>query len=591
MLNKGYPSDWLSELKQRNNIVSVIGKYIHLEKKGSKYWACCPFHNEKTPSFTVSEDDGFFYCFGCKESGDVISFVQKYESCDFTQAVEILAKQANMEIPEFHGERDAVEKKQKRERLLSLLNYTYKHYMKNLYLPQAKPAQDYVKQRGFTRHELEDFKMGYSLNWDELINALRRQGYTYSEMIDAGVAQVKNNHYYDVMAERLVFPIFNSFGECVGFSARVLEKTDYAKYKNTAETLLFQKGKVVFGINLVKALKQKEGLKSIIIVEGQIDVIAMHRAGFKNTVACMGTALTKENAKEIKKLSSNVVLCFDGDEAGTKATIRSIDILKDEGVDTLIVALPDKHDPDEIIKEKGVQYLENLINNAMPVIDYLLSLELKKFDLSKPNEKGKYVKNALSIIAKLESNSAEEAYLEKIKDIASIPIDILRRDLANLKNRKPKIVENIDTNVLTARENGNIRAIRFILSSLIFHKNFVNKFIDYTKLLPKYKNIIELAKKDTPISSYYDYFEVDNYPILKECLGMDFNQYKDNDKQYFDECLWLVASQELIKKQTKLTEEFKECQDKEERTNIVKELNALNKAIREKNLEEFYVRN
>ena len=225
MQNKGYPADWLAELKQRNNIVSVVGKYIHLDKKGSKYWACCPFHNEKTPSFTVSEDDGFFYCFGCKESGDVISFVQKYESCDFPQAVEILAKQANMEIPEFRGEKEVVEKKQKRERILALLDFAYKHYMKNLYLPQAKPAQDYIKQRGFTRRELEDFKMGYSLNWNELIEALRRQGFTYSEMMDAGVAQTKNNHYYDVMAERLVFPIFNSFGECVGFSARVLGKT------------------------------------------------------------------------------------------------------------------------------------------------------------------------------------------------------------------------------------------------------------------------------------------------------------------------------------------------------------------------------
>ncbi len=590
MLNKGYPTDWLSQLKQRNNIVSIIGKYIHLEKKGSKYWACCPFHNEKTPSFTVSEEDGFFYCFGCKESGDVISFVQKYESCDFTQAVEILAKQANMEIPEFKGEKDVVEKKQTRERLLNLLDSTYKHYMKNLYLPQAKPAQEYIKQRGFTRRELEDFKIGYSLNWNELIEELRRLGYTYKEMLDAGVAQCKNNHYYDVMAERLVFPIFNSFGECVGFSARVLGKTDYAKYKNTAETLVFQKGKVVFGINVVKALKQREGLKSIIIVEGQIDVIAMHRAGFKNTVACMGTALTKENAKEIKKLSPNVILCFDGDEAGIKATTRSIDILKEEGVNALIVPLPDKHDPDEIIKEKGVEFMANLINNAMPVTDYLLSIELNKYDISQADQKGKYTRSALEIISKLDSNSAEDAYLDKVREITTIPIDILRRDLNNIKNKKPINVEKVDTNVLTSRENGNIRAIRFILGSLIFHKAYVNKLIDYNKLLPKYKDIIDLANKNLPISAFYDYFDVDNYPILKDCLGMDFTQYQNNAEQYFNECLWLIANQRLIDEQSELTEKFKTCQDRQERTEIVTKLNALNKAIREKKLEEFYVR-
>ena len=196
-------------------------------------------------------------------------------------------------------------KKHKKERILKLLDATYKHYQENLYLPVAKPAQDYIKTRGFTRQELNDFKMGYSINWTELLDYLKGQGFTYQDMVDAGVAQKKDDHYYDVMAGRLVFPIFNSFNECIGFSARVLGQSDFAKYKNTAETLVFQKGRVVFAINLVKALKQKGGLDKIIIVEGQIDVIAMHRAGFKSTVACMGTALTKENAHELKKLSNN----------------------------------------------------------------------------------------------------------------------------------------------------------------------------------------------------------------------------------------------------------------------------------------------
>lgn len=592
MQNKGYPADWLYQLKQRNDIVSIIGRYVHLEKKGGRFWGCCPFHNEKTPSFTVSGDEGFFYCFGCKESGDVISFVMKYESCDFAEAVKILAKNANMEIPEFTGEKEIVEKKHKKERILKLLDATYKHYQENLYLPVAKPAQDYIKTRGFTRQELNDFKMGYSINWTELLDYLKGQGFTYQEMVDAGVAQKKDDHYYDVMAGRLVFPIFNSFNECIGFSARVLGQSDFAKYKNTAETLVFQKGRVVFAINLVKALKQKGGLDKIIIVEGQIDVIAMHRAGFKSTVACMGTALTKENAHELKKLSNNVVLCFDGDSAGVKATLRSIDILKDEGFNVTIVSLPDKHDPDEILKEYGKEYLQNLIDNALPITDYLIKYEQSNFNLDKPDERGKFAVQALRHIAKLKSDSEEEPYLDKLRDLTGIPIDVLRRDISKIKGKKAdtKSDKNITDSVLISRENGNIKAIKFILSSLIYNKDFVNKKIDYKKLLPRYSEVIEKAEEHLPITSYFDYFDVESMPILKDCININFAEYEENGKRYFDECLWSLVNQELINRQQELTEKYKQCGDSAQRMEIMQELSNVSKSLREKKLEDFYVR-
>ena len=592
MQNKGYPADWLYQLKQRNDIVSIIGRYVHLEKKGGRFWGCCPFHNEKTPSFTVSGDEGFFYCFGCKESGDVISFVMKYESCDFAEAVKILAKNANMEIPEFTGEKEIVEKKHKKERILKLLDATYKHYQENLYLPVAKLAQDYIKTRGFTRQELNDFKMGYSINWTELLDYLKGQGFAYQEMVDAGVAQKKDDHYYDVMAGRLVFPIFNSFNECIGFSARVLGQSDFAKYKNTAETLVFQKGRVVFAINLVKALKQKGGLDKIIIVEGQIDVIAMHRAGFKSTVACMGTALTKENAHELKKLSNNVVLCFDGDSAGVKATLRSIDILKDEGFNVTIVSLPDKHDPDEILKEYGKEYLENLIDNALPITDYLIKYEQSNFNLDKPDERGKFAVQALRHIAKLKSDSEEEPYLDKLRDLTGIPIDVLRRDISKIKGEKvdAKSDKNITDSVLISRENGNIKAIKFILSSLIYNKDFVNKKIDYKKLLPRYSEVIEKAEEHLPITSYFDYFDVESMPILKDCININFAEYEENGKRYFDECLWSLVNQELINRQQELTEKYKQCEDSAQRMEIMQELSNVSKSLREKKLEDFYVR-
>lgn len=593
MQNKGFPTDWLYQLKQKSNIVSIIERYVRLEKKGRKYWGCCPFHSEKTPSFSVSEDEGLFYCFGCKESGDVISFVMKYESCDFYEAVKILAKNAGMEVPEFSGEKEVIEQKKNKERLIRLLDIARLHYQQNLLLPQAKPAQEYIKMRQFNRKTLEDFKLGYSLNFKEIIDYLKSQGFSLQEMKQAGIVQEKNGYFYDVFAGRLMFPIFNSFGECVGFSARVLGQADFAKYINTAETLLFKKGRVVYGIDLVKKLKQQGKLDKIIIVEGQIDVIAMHKAGFNNTVACMGTALTKENAHELKKLSNNVVLMFDGDTAGQKATYRSLDILRDEGFSVKVALMPEKLDPDEILKTQGIQKVSEIVGNALDPMDYLIESELKKYDLSNPRDKSEFIKQILLQISKIDSFSEEDIYLGKLRSLTNVPIDILRRDLEKEKNGQQTAVyqrEKDRQEVLTSRENGNIKAVKFILASLMHGKDYVDKKIDYIRLLPKQIEIVELSQKHIPLSSYYDYFDVDDNPLVKDCINYDFTVYQTNGQKYFEECVWLIASQILQAKQTMLTNQFKLCSDLTQRQAIMKELSEVTNNLRTKNLEEFYVK-
>lgn len=592
MQNKGFPTDWLYQLKQKSNIVSVIERYVRLEKKGRKYWGCCPFHSEKTPSFSVSEDEGLFYCFGCKESGDVISFVMKYESCDFYEAVKILAKNAGMQVPEFTGEKEIVEQKKNKERLIKLLDCAQLHYQQNLLLPQAKPAQDYVKSRQFNRKTLEDFKLGYSLNFKEMIEYLKGQGFSLQEMKQAGIAQEKNGTFYDVFAGRLMFPIFNSFGECVGFSARVLGQADFAKYINTAETLLFKKGRVVYGIDLVKKLKQQGKLDKIIIVEGQIDVIAMHKAGFNNTVACMGTALTKENAHELKKLSNHVILMFDGDGAGQKATYRSLDILREEGFSVKVAMMPEKLDPDEILKTQGSQKINEIVENALDPMDFLIESELKKYDLSNPREKSEFIKQILLQIAKIDSFSEEDIYLGKLRSLTNVPIDILRRDLEKEKNgqQTPANQKEKEQEVLTSRENGNIKAVKFILASLMHNKDYVDKKIDYQKLLARQSEIVKLAQQQIPLSSYYDYFDVDNNPLVKDCINYDFTVYQNSGQKYFEECVWLVASQILQERQMIVTNQFKQCSDLEQRQEIMKELSQITNNLRTKNLEEFYVK-
>lgn len=593
MRNRGFPNEFLQELKQKVDIVSVVSRYMRLDRKGSKYWGCCPFHNEKTPSFCVMEEQGQFYCFGCKEYGDVVDFVQKMESCEFIDAVKLLAEQAHLEIPEVAEDDKETHKKAKlKARTLQLLDETWKHYHENLYKPNAQEAQQYIKKRNFTRHELEDFKIGYSDGWTEIIDYLKSKGFTLKEMMEAGVINVKNGRYFDVVGGRLIFPIFNHFNECVGFSGRVLGQADHAKYKNTAETMVFQKGKVVFGINLIKKRKQAGQLNNIIVVEGQVDVIAMHRAGFKQTVAVMGSALTSDNANNLMRLSRNIILCFDGDTAGRKATLHSLEVLDKNEFNIRIIDLPEGMDPDEVLKNKGKDYFDKLIENAMSVMDYLIKLEKAQYDLTKPEQKSKFVKVMLEHFAKLNTPSEAEPYLEIVRDLTSVPMDILRRDLARLQSgaKSEKVREKTEESGLISRENGNIRAVKFVLASLVHGKSYVDPHIDYHRLLPQYENIILEAEKRTKISSYYDLFDVESMPILRDVLLFNFEDYDKTADKYFSECLWTLADGLLKAEQTALAEEFKKEEDISKRQKIMLKLSTIAKQLREKSLEEFYVR-
>ena len=588
-MQKGYSTDWLEELKRKADIVNVVSRYVKLEQKGRKYWGCCPFHSEKTPSFCVDQE-GFYHCFGCKEGGDVIKFVEKMESCDFMEAVKRLAEICHMELPEISGvDQDVIKKKKEKDRVLQVLDCAYKHYEANLYLPSAKKAQDYIKMRGFTKRELDDFKIGYSNSWTDIITYLKKQGFSYEDMLLAGIIAKKEgtSNYYDVMGGRLIFPIFNSFNECIGFSARVLEKSDYAKYKNSAETPVFQKNKVVFGIHLLKRLKQANELNNIILVEGQIDVIAMHRAGFKSAVACLGTALTENHARELKRLCDNIIVCFDGDGAGVKATLRSIDILKSVGLNVRIACLPEGKDPDEVLKIEGKSKLEEYINNAMPVMDYLINIEKSKYDLSKPDEKGKFVKAVLEHLKKIESASAQEPYLDRVRDLTNIPVDVLRRDLISKGDISTKLPEKKEEQIIV-RENGNIKAEKFILASLLHKKDYTNAKINYEILLPKRKNYVNIATSGRKISTLFDEFDVENDQFLQDLIYFNFDEFKGIEEKYFNECLWIIAEDILKARQQQISKKFSECTDINERKKIMLDLQNIMKKIKEKNLEDFY---
>lgn len=586
MQSKGFSVEWLQELKRKNDLVSIASNYLRLEQKGRRFWACCPFHNEKTPSFSINAEDGIYYCFGCKESGDVIKFVEKMENIEFYDAVKFLADKAGMQVPDLKPTEEVTKRQKFKERLLSALDYAYKHYQENLYNKDAVVAQNYIKMRKFTRRELEDFKIGYSKDWTDIVTYLHGKDFTDNELVSAGICGQKNGRVFDVLANRLVFPIFNAFNECIGFSARALEKTDFAKYKNTAETLVFQKGKIVFGINLLKKYKQQHGLDNIILVEGQMDVIAMHKGGFKQTVACMGTALTKDHVSELKRYSNNIVLCFDNDGAGEKATLRAIEMFRGENVDLKVVKLFGGKDPDEVLNNLGAEKLQEMIDDAIPYMQFLIEYNLKNFDLSKPEQKGKFVKAVLAEIKKLESESAQEPYLEKLREITNIPIEVLRRDLGTSMQIASKPNENTPISI----EQVSNKAELFLLASMLHHKDYVNKNIDYRKLLEGNERYLDIIDKNMPLSSLYDFEETASDKMLMSMINFNFSLFQGVEERYFNECLVMVAEEKWRNMQRELNEKFKNCKDLDERKEIAKDLGKIAVYLKTKNLEVFYVR-
>ncbi len=589
MQSRGFPVEWMSELKRKNDLVTVASNYLKLEQKGSRFWACCPFHNEKTPSFSIS-DEGFYHCFGCKESGDVIKFVQKMENVDFLDAVRILAEKVGMQVPEFQSSDKRQESQKQKERLLSALDYAYKHYIENLYNKDAKVAQDYIKQRRFTRRELEDFKIGYSKNWTDIVQYLKSKGFTEKEMLDAGICQKKNggDSIIDAYGGRLIFPIFNSFNECVGFSGRTLEKNpEFAKYKNTAETPVFQKRRIVFGINILKSQKQQQLVDKVILVEGQMDVIAMHKAGFKSTVACMGTALTNEHVRELKRYSNNIYLCFDGDGAGTKATIHGIEMFRNEDVNLKIIRLTGGKDPDEILNNYGREKLQECIDNAMPYMEFLIEYHKSRHNLDDPEDKGRFVKDILAEIKKLGSETLFEPYLEKIRDLTKIPIDVLRRDI-NIQSENPKTVQQ-EIPVKKVEKSDDV-AVKFILASILGKKDVVDERIDYRKLLEGYEYYLDIIEQSGFKMAIYDIEGADEDEFLNDIVNFNFHPYENDMERYFKECLWKIAEKVLKKMQAKLNEEYKNCEDLVKRSEIARKMGKIVMQLKSKSLEEFNVR-
>ncbi|MEG1613164.1 MAG: DNA primase [Clostridia bacterium] len=471
---EGYPLEWLQELKDKNNIVEVVSKYVQLTPKGNRFWGCCPFHHEKTPSFAVN-DEGFYYCFGCHESGDVIKFVMKIEGQTFTEAVQALAERVGMQMPNLVDVTRVQAAKKKRDRLFEILSITAKRYNENLMSEDGAVAMAYLLKRGISRNLAVRFGLGYSKSYDDVISILKKKGFTDDEIYESGVGwkSEKVNKPFDALQQRLIVPIIDSTSRVIAFSGRVLSKEfTGGKYVNYHNTPVFEKNKVLYGINFVKREKQQKGIDNVIIVEGYMDVIALAKYGFNNAVAGMGTALGAGQARELKNLSENIYVCYDGDTAGAKAAISNLELLNSEGVNLNVVTLPSGLDPDDTIKKYGADGFKSLLEKALPYIEYRLKIIENKYKLDTQTGRAKYVKEALDFIKSIPNKAQQEVYLEIINDKSRVATNILREGLVmdvakeQVSLKKEKVVR--------AETDATIKAGRFVLKCLIDADRFAS---------------------------------------------------------------------------------------------------------------------
>ncbi|MCQ2602512.1 MAG: DNA primase, partial [Clostridia bacterium] len=426
--NGGINQDFLDELKFKCDVVSIISQYVPLTKKGNKYFGNCPFHNEKTGTFCVNTSGQFYYCFGCHASGNVISFIMEMESLSFIEAVKFLAEKAGMELPEFKIDPNAKKKKEHKEVLHSITRDAALYYRKNLLKEvEGKEAREYLESRGITEEIAKHYGMGLSLKDSGLYGYLRRKEYSDADIRECGLVAGQGHDPFD---NRIMVPIIDGMGNVVAFGGRIYHgETGVGKYVNSTNTNLFDKSHFLYGANFIKKEKRENSaFKEVILVEGYMDVISLGSAGIKNAVAGMGTALNAGQARELARLADTVLVCYDGDGAGRKASAKNLDTLMETGIDIKVVSLPDGKDPDEVIRGEGVDAFRGYLKAALPVIEYRLKLCEEAYDLNSYDGRQKYIRAALAALENVKDAAEKRVYLEKVAALSRVSADALIKE-------------------------------------------------------------------------------------------------------------------------------------------------------------------
>ena len=487
-----YSDEIIDEVRQSNDIVDIISQYVHLKRSGRNFFGLCPFHNEKSPSFSVSPDKQIFHCFGCGVGGNVFTFLTKIEGINFIEAVQTLAERANIQLPTLENSGDSA-KELLKSKVYKVNEFTADYYHQNLYKPESKVAQEYIKKRKLTNETLKSFQIGFSGKFDELYQELKKQGFEEPEILESGLVNRNDRgQYIDRYRNRLMFPICDARGRVIAFGGRVLDDSK-PKYINSPENVVYSKGRNLFGLNVAK----KGDIKQILVVEGYMDVISLHQRGVTNVVAPLGTALTQQQGWLLRKNSEKIILSFDSDEAGLTAKLRALDILQDMGCDIRILQMEGAKDPDEYIIKYGNARFKNLVDKALSVIEFKVKVLKQNLNLEVVNDKIKFLKEIAKLIAKVDNTIEREVYIERIVKEYEISKEAIYAEvnkLAYADSKGEKVLEKTKPLISHKKPEENV------ISPMI--KRRENTVISI--LLTGDVNIFQIMKQNISIENFKD---------------------------------------------------------------------------------------
>ena len=591
--------EFITELRNRSNIKDVISSYVVLKKsRGSDWVCCCPFHNEKTPSFYVHEDQRYYHCFGCGAGGDVIKFVMEIEQVSYWDAVKILADRANMTLPEHESDDKYQEKKDRKEKLQSLMLDANRLYYKNLVGDKGKEARDYLEKRGFGQEVIDKYRLGVSLDADQLQKHLRLKGYSVADIEACGL--IYGDSHVDAFANRLIVPIYNPFGKVVAFGGRIYreeDKNNPAKYKNSNTNEVFEKSRMVYGLNFIRDARIKgEKYENLILVEGYMDVIALGAAGINNAIAGMGTALTDGQIAEIKKNTQMVYVCYDGDEAGIKATNKNAPMLEKAGLEIKIVCLPNGMDPDEVIKSEGVEGFNKYLSEGRTLIEYRLKRCEDTSDLTTNEGRSKYLKSAVVALSYLDSETDLDIYANIVSQVGQVSKKSVEAEVTKYKSKNKnnyEEVEEVETKPLEITDKAKmakLKQMRFVISKMLNNAKYVKRELIKEEWFtdPTAQAVVRWIKskgnEDIIIGDMYA--EVAPTEEMNAYLNekQDFNS-DIVEEEYYKDCLDHLVTDFIKTKRQELREQLKQTEEQNQRRQIMQEINELSKKLTAKDLE------
>lgn len=585
----GFTPEFLEELKYKCDIVEVISQYVPLQKKGGRYFGCCPFHNEKTPSFCVN--NGWYHCFGCGATGDVVKFVMEMESVSFYDAVKLLADKVGMQLPEVKLDPEYAKKKEHSDVLKQLMRDVARYYRNNLLDEnKGKEAREYLHNRSLDDETAKRYGLGLSLDGESMVGYMRRKGYLLKDLEECGLI-ANTERPYDAFANRIIVPIMDSMSNVIAFGGRIYHgEKDVAKYKNSTNTALFDKGRTIYGVNFIKRDKKLNGIayKELILVEGYMDVISLGASGIKNAVACMGTALTDGQARELSRMTETLYVCYDGDGAGKKATIRNVDILAKFVQNVRVISLDDGKDPDETVREGGVEAFVKKQKEALPVIEYKLKLCADANDLGSVNGRAKYIQSALKVLKTIDNRAEREVYMDIVSKKSGVSVATLTDEVGMIRPTKIERTKENDEEKIEK----TLIASRFVLNRILKGEKFVDiskiktewlandlhkEVFDWAKTMPEHTDLVN------PMFSKFGYENDEINKILN--VNMKFAD-TIREADYFNDCVLMLANEFVSKRLEQVKNGYNELSDPEAKRASIAEISRLQKILKSKDIND-----